>query len=251
MTPLVLIHGFSGSPDSFGAVERQLAIGRRGLRPFRPALLGHGAAGCEGVRRFEQEVDRLAAAIVRAGARGGHLCGYSLGARLALGLLARHAHLFGSATLISVHPGLSTTLERNERAGQDERWCQLLLRSGVPAFVQAWEAQPLFATRAALPEPLLSEHHRIRLAHSCSGLIRALRVLGLGQMPSYRGALAGLRLPVRLLVGELDPKFLAVGRELAAVEGRLRLEVVPGVGHDLLVEAPEHVAGVLTRALEG
>ncbi len=250
MTPLVLVHGFAGSPESFSDVERHLGSERLGLRIFRPALLGH-AANAGGARRFDQEVDRLAAALVRSGARAGHLCGYSLGARVALGLLARHAYLFRSATLISVHPGLATTLERSERAGQDERWCRLLLQGDVGAFVQAWETQPLFATRARLPEARRSVHRRIRMTHSCSGLIQALRVLGLAQMPSYRGALFGLRLPVRLLVGELDAKFLAIGRALAESERRLGLEIVEGAGHDLLAEAPERVASVLTRALEG
>jgi 2-succinyl-6-hydroxy-2,4-cyclohexadiene-1-carboxylate synthase len=250
VTPLVLVHGFAGSPESFCDVERQLGAERLGLRIFRPALLGHAPGNLEGPRRFEQEVDRLAVALVQAGARAGHLCGYSLGARVALGLLARHAHLFRSATLISVHPGLATTLERRERAGQDERWCRLLSHGDVGAFAQAWEAQPLFATRACLPESRRSAHRRIRMAHSCSGLSRALRVLGLAQMPSYRGALLGLRLPVRLLVGALDPKFLAIGRALTENNRGLRLEIVEGAGHDLLAEAPERVASVLTRALE-
>jgi 2-succinyl-6-hydroxy-2,4-cyclohexadiene-1-carboxylate synthase len=247
---LVLIHGFTGSPASFRDVERQLAPERRGWRVIRPRLLGHAPDGPNSAARFEQEVDRIAAALIQTGARGAHLCGYSLGARVALGLLARHAYLFHSATLISVHPGLILPHERCERAGRDERWCRLLLLGDVSAFVDAWEAQPLFASRAMLPESRLFAHRQIRRANSCSGLIRALRVLGLAQMPSYRGMLAGLRLPVRLLVGELDSTFLAIGRELAAESPRLELKVVPGAGHDLLVESPERVASVLTQALE-
>jgi len=201
-------------------------------------------------RRFEEEVDRLAAEIRRTGAAGAHLCGYSLGARVALGLLARHAFLFSGATLISVHPGLVDTRERAERAGRDEHWCRLLLRGGIATFVEAWEVQPLFSSRTALSRSQLAAQHQVRMAHSLSGLVSALRVLGLAQMPNYRGALAGPGLPVRLLVGELDSKFLAIGRELSLSAGRVDLQIVPGAGHDLLVEAPEQVATMLTRALE-
>lgn len=250
MTSLVLIHGFTGSPESFRDVERYLESERRGWRLFRPALLGHAPGVRECARRFEEEVDRLAADIRRMGAAGAHLCGYSLGARVALGLLARHAYLFSGATLISVHPGLVDTLERAERAGRDERWCQLLLCGGIATFVGAWEAQRLFSSRTALSRSRLTAQHQIRMAHSCSGLMSALRVLGLAQMPNYRGVLSGPGLPVRLLVGELDTKFLAIGRELSLAAGRVELEIVPGAGHDLLVEAPELVATMLTRALE-
>lgn len=250
MTSLVLIHGFTGSPASFQDVERHLAAERRGLRLFRPALLGHAPGARESAQRFEDEVDRLAAGLRRAGASGAHLCGYSLGARVALGLLARHAHLFSGATLISVHPGLVQASERAERAGRDERWCQLLLRGGIESFVEAWEAQPLFSSRMALSRSQLAAQRQIRMAHSCSGLMSALRILGLARMPNYRGVLCGPGLPVRLLVGELDSKFMQIGRGLALAAGRVELQIASGAGHDLLVEAPELVATMLTRALE-
>ena len=126
MRSVVCIHGFTGSPASFDGLARALA--RRGAaRLCRPTLLGHGpqqptvglerGGPCQAARpepvhgrvadRFEAEVDRIAALVVREGFAGSHLLGYSLGARVALGLLARHACLFEGATLIGVHPGLS------------------------------------------------------------------------------------------------------------------------------------------------
>lgn len=251
MRPLVFVHGFTGAPASFGSVS-ECWTRAAGPRPavYCPRLLGHGAPVEAGVKRFDQEVDRLAADIARRGLRGAHLCGYSLGARVSLGLLARHAWLFASATLISVHPGLTSDAERAARVGADERWSQLLLERGLRAFVDAWEAQPLFASRAQLEAARRLEQRRVRLRHDARGLARALRVLGLGQMPCYRGVLRMRPLPVRLLVGELDRKFVEVGRELSAATPRVTLEVMPGAGHDLPFEVPERVAAVLIRAVE-
>ena len=55
---------------------------------------------------------------------------------------------------------------------------------------------------------------------------------------------------VRLLAGARDLKFLALAREMAELGCDTELECVPDAGHNLLLEAPEHVARVLTRALE-
>lgn len=250
MTGLVLLHGFTGSGASFDEVLAHLAQLGGGARPFRPMLLGHGANAAPGVRRFEQEVDRLGEEIRRAGFSGAHLCGYSLGARLGLGLLARHGSLFRSATLIGVHPGLCDPRERAARIGSDERWCELLSRQGLPAFLRAWEAQPLFETQRELPGPERERQRQIRESHSADGLMRALRVLGLGQMPDYRGVLPAVGLRVRLLVGARDSKFGSLASALTAACRRIELLSVEGAGHNLLLEAPAQLARVLTQALE-
>ena len=249
MTRLVLVHGFTGSPASFDELLPYLLARQPAVRVFRPALLGHGARPDPVPRRFEQEVDRLAGEIRGAGFSGAHLCGYSLGARVALGLLARHARLFSSATLISVHPGLGGDAERAARVGGDERWCQLLLRQGSARFLRTWEEQPLFATQQALPAARLARQRAIRHGHTADGLQQSLRVLGLGRMPDLRGVLRVQPLRVELLVGALDAKFLTLALELARA-APVRLQRVEGAGHNLLLEAPEHVARVLTRALE-
>jgi 2-succinyl-6-hydroxy-2,4-cyclohexadiene-1-carboxylate synthase len=250
VTPLVLVHGFTGSPASFDELAAWLGVRAVGRRILRPALLGHAACAGPAPLHFEQEVDRLALEIQRAGMIGAHLCGYSLGARLCLGLLARYARLFSAATLIGVHPGLASASERAARVGADERWCELLAREGSVSFSRAWEAQPLFDTQRRLPEDRCETQRRIRRRHAASGLCRALRVLGLGQMPDYRGVLRSQPLRVRLVVGALDAKFLALAEQLAGAAAQVELEIVPAAGHNLLLEAPEQLAAVLIRALE-
>jgi 2-succinyl-6-hydroxy-2,4-cyclohexadiene-1-carboxylate synthase len=249
LTGLVLIHGFTGSPASFDELSRRLARRSARVSVHRPALLGHGGLAPGNSVRFEQEVDRIARGIVRAGASGSHVCGYSLGARIALGLLARHGHLFAGATLIGVHPGLSSLAERAARVGSDERWCELLSRRGVDAFLDAWQAQPLFATQRALPAARAAEQRRVRSSHSAQGLMHALRVLGLGQMPDYRSALGSARCRLRLVAGERDDKFAGLAREMAGRSPSIELDLVPGVGHNVLLEAPDHLERSLLREL--
>jgi 2-succinyl-5-enolpyruvyl-6-hydroxy-3-cyclohexene-1-carboxylate synthase/2-succinyl-6-hydroxy-2,4-cyclohexadiene-1-carboxylate synthase len=50
---------------------------------------------------------------------------------------------------------------------------------------------------------------------------------------------------VAVLAGERDEKFVALGRRLAAALPRAELEIVPGAGHALALEAPAAVAAAI------
>lgn len=218
---------------------------------FMPALLGHaGVAAGPVAGDFTAEVDRLAQLTRSAGLERAHLAGYSLGGRLALGLLLEHPGLFASATLIGAHPGLESPGQRTERARADARWRQLLQEGGIEAFVDAWERQPLFASQQSLPDYLLAEQRRERLAHDPDGLSRALARLGLSQMPAYGPRLETLRVPIELITGALDARFTDLASGMLERLPDARASVVPDAGHNVVLERPAVVADALRRSSE-
>jgi 2-succinyl-6-hydroxy-2,4-cyclohexadiene-1-carboxylate synthase len=209
--------------------------------------LGHdGTDGERGAASFEQEVDRLAEQVAAQALGRAHLAGYSLGARVALGLLVRHRELFDAATLLGVHPGLETERERRERLALDLAWQRILHDEPLDAFCERWEAQPIFESQKRLDAAVLAEQRRLRLGHHRAGLGRALAVLGLGAMPCYRKSLPSLDLPLRLVVGELDVRFTALARSMVTSLPRADLFIVSGAGHNVLLEQP----GVVARLLQ-
>jgi 2-succinyl-6-hydroxy-2,4-cyclohexadiene-1-carboxylate synthase len=248
MTTVALLHGFTGSPDSFHDIARALAAG--GVTVKAPALIGHAGADDPRVDGFESEVGRIADELHLEGS-GIHLVGYSLGGRIAVGLLCRYPELFAGATLISAQPGLPTEVERAARRRADERWCEMLERDGLGAFIGAWEALPLFASQAALPEDVRAAQRADRLRHTAAGLARSLRLCGLGQMPSYWDTLGQLTVPTTLVVGEQDEKFVAIAERMLERLPAAALTVVPGAGHNLLLEKPREVLDVIETALRG
>ncbi|MCB1058004.1 MAG: hypothetical protein KDD11_21090, partial [Acidobacteria bacterium] len=143
-----------------------------------------------------------------------HLAGYSLGGRLALGLLAAHPDRFSGATLIGTNPGLATEGDGTARRVGDETWARQLEDQGLDAFLDAWESQPLFATQS--PEQRRCQRH-LRARLDAPALAAALRALGLAEMPDYRSRLAALELPVTLVAGEADAKFAHLAREMAGL----------------------------------
>jgi 2-succinyl-6-hydroxy-2,4-cyclohexadiene-1-carboxylate synthase len=241
MTSLLALHGFTGRPDDWDFLNQSA------LAFSAPALVGHAGANEHGeVSTFEREVDRLAQLAPPGEAV--HVIGYSLGARLALGIALRHPERVARLTLISGHPGLATEDERRARRAADSLWVERLLAQGLLAFVDAWEEQPLWATQAALTEATRAGRRAARLSHEAAGLARSLRVTGLGEMPSYGDRLSELNVPTNLLAGELDPKFSSLAYWMAERLRHATVDIVPGAGHDLLLERPEFVRQVIRRA---
>lgn len=226
MTPLVLLHGFTQSACSF----RELIAELSPEVVFAPALLGHdGTARRHGVETFDDEVDRIAE-LMRPLAAPAHLVGYSLGGRVARGIAARHPDLLTRVSLVSAHPGLVDDGERRARRAADARWRELLEGEGIAAFVERWEALPLFASQS---EELRAAQRRARLEHDPRGLALSLEVLGLGVMPRYEVS----DVPVTLVVGEHDDKFRTLAGDTAVV--------IEGAGHNPVLEQPRRLAQAL------
>jgi 2-succinyl-6-hydroxy-2,4-cyclohexadiene-1-carboxylate synthase len=234
MSPVVCLHGFTGSPESFEPVRERLP----GCQLSALRLVGHGDPA-PSVHDFDDEVERLAALLPAGRSR---LVGYSLGARLALGLLARHRERFESAVLIGLNPGLRTDTEREQRLAQDQAWIELLETQGLEPFLAAWEAQPLFAAQSTLPPHVSHRKRRERRTHDPLELARSLRVTGLAAMPNYWPLLPELRLPVTLMAGENDEKFRNLGQVATELLPQARLELAGGASHDVLLERPDLVA---------
>jgi 2-succinyl-6-hydroxy-2,4-cyclohexadiene-1-carboxylate synthase len=242
MTPLILLHGFSGSPASWEVVVAKLPSS---VRIVRPTIGGH--VEVPPPASFEGEVDRLAGIVREGGAAGAHLCGYSLGGRLATGLLVRHRELFSGATLIGANFGLSSEEERRARRAQDEEWASLLEREGTAGFIARWEAQPLFASQeAASPEARAAQQAQ-RLRHDPNSLAGAMRALGLAEMPNYEEGLGSVDLPVLLVTGGLDTKFTTLAKRVTLRRGGH--EIVEGAGHNVMLERPDVVAALLLRSI--
>jgi 2-succinyl-6-hydroxy-2,4-cyclohexadiene-1-carboxylate synthase len=247
LLPVALIHGFAQTPASWREVEAAL-----------PASVDARAIDVTVGASWDDTIDQLAQRI----GPDAIAVGYSLGARLALGLLARD--LVPAAVLISVHPGLADDAARVERAASDAAWAARLRHEGTVAFLEAWEAQPLFATQsrpAAGPDCLVetgdirasadvrARRHAERSALDPDVLARSLEVVGLAAMPDLRAALVARANRAHLVAGADDPKFLAIARTLVHEAPALQIDVVDGSGHDPTLEAPVALATIITRAV--
>jgi 2-succinyl-6-hydroxy-2,4-cyclohexadiene-1-carboxylate synthase len=212
-------------------------------------LPGHGRyAGDVAPWRFTLEA--VEAEIARL-ARGEplDLAGYSMGGRLALAYAVRNPQLVRRLVLESASPGLEGADERAERRAADEALAREIERSGIDAFVDRWEAQELFASQRSLPAEVRAAQRAIRLLNHPASLAGSLRGLGTAALPSFWGALSGLRVPVLVLVGALDRKFARIGARMAELHLDARLVEVAGAGHTVHLERPDAWLAAVTGFL--
>jgi len=227
----ILLHGFAGGPSVWHDVMQAWPSGRE---PRRVALPGHGG----GLVRDTWEHNLEALGDVTADVA----IGYSLGARVALGLVATGR--VERAVLISVNPGIDDP-ERAARRASDATWAALLRTEGIAAFEARWTAQPLFASQQRVDPARLDGRRAIRLEHDAEQLARSLETMGLAEMPDYRPMLPTLRDRLALVAGADDAKYVAIARAMPAAS----LELIPGSGHDPTLEQPERLAGAIARAV--
>jgi len=225
MTSVAVLHGFAGDPSVWDDVRVPDA------RAF--ALPGHGGGPVQ--RGWGANLDAVAHAI--AGCEV--VVGYSLGARIALGLVATER--VASAILIGVNPGISND-ERAARRANDAEWAHVLRERGIEAFVDRWQAQPLFSTQARVAADRLAARRERRLQHDPEQLAQCLEQMGLAEMPDYRPAFPHGR--VGLIAGADDAKYVAIARALGDP-----FEAINGSGHDPTLERPATLGLAITRML--
>jgi 2-succinyl-6-hydroxy-2,4-cyclohexadiene-1-carboxylate synthase len=64
--------------------------------------------------------------------------------------------------------------------------------------------------------------------------------MGTGRQPSLWSQLDTIYLPVLLLAGELDEKYVALARQMEAALPQAQLQVFSDAGHNIHLEKPEN-----------
>ena len=169
--------------------------------------------------------------------------GYSMGGRLCLQLALDRPELVERLVLISASPGIADDAERAARAASDEELAQQVERDGVDAFLEYWLAQPLFST-VPLERTGLDDR---RAGNTVERLTHQLRVLGQGSQPNNWPRLGELQMPVWLVAGQLDEKYVDIAHRMHEAIAGSGLGVVKDSGHACHLESPDAVGRLLLR----
>jgi 2-succinyl-6-hydroxy-2,4-cyclohexadiene-1-carboxylate synthase len=233
---VVLLHGFTGSCRSFDFVSE--ALSRGGVTPIPVDLPGHGkrsgeiAASLFSLQSVFQSIAKASAVAPVS------LVGYSMGGRLALQYAAAYPERVSRLVLESSSPGLDTDEERVKRREADASLAHRIRQGGVEAFVDEWEALPLFSSQTELPREIQATIRTNRLANSPRSLAAALEGFGTGSLPSLWGQIPTVTVPTLVLVGGLDAKFVEIGERMAGALPNARLTRFDSVGHAIHLEDP-------------
>ena len=173
------------------------------------------------------------------------LLGYSMGGRLALYMTLHFPDRFEKVVLESASPGLKTAKDRSHRLQSDLHTAQKLENSNLKEFLLSWYDRPLF--KSLTKSPNFDRLLEARLANNPIELAKSLRNMGTGNQPSLWAQLAQNQIPLLLLVGEYDDKFITINTEIANLCPAASLKIVPKSGHNIHFENADKLVAVVRQ----
>ena len=232
---IAFVHGFTQTRQSWEPLLNRLPTTYQYVTIDAP---GHGESSLV-VSDLDQTADQLVAT-----AGPGVYCGYSMGARMCLHAALAHPEIVTGLVLISGTAGIDDESERERRQKSDQQLAGHILEIGVDQFIDEWLAQPMFNT---LPE---DEADRAgRKVNTASGLANNLIIAGTGSQFPLWDRLGELRMPVLIIAGANDAKFVALAERMHRSITLSQLEIVTNAGHTVHYEQAAIVASLLEKWL--
>jgi len=238
--PVMLIHGVGADGTSWDQIAVALAPE---FRVFRLDLRGHGRSGhIEGALTLEDFVEDVVDVLDACAVPSAHVVGFSLGGMIAQGIALQHASLVRRLVLLSAVAGRTA----EERARVQARLA-ILREQGVAAITGA--AQERWFTSdfiARNPDLVTRRMQQLQQNHgpSYAAAYTVFSTSDLGEQ------LHGIRAPTLIATGEHDiGSNTRMARFMHAQIEQSRLEILPGLRHSILVEAPELVARLVRNFL--
>lgn len=221
------VHGFTQTGKSWTTAAQ--AIGDS-INTFVDAP-NHGES--QGISLTLQETGDELADI----AFGKILVGYSMGARMALHAAIQHPYAMTGLILVSGTPGIEDDAEREARVQADEELASRIEMIGTSAFIQEWIRQPLFAKSKFSDEEIQD-----RCKNTATSLATSLRTCGTGQQESLWSQLQEIKIPVLLICGTRDEKFVEIAKRMNQMISGSTMRIIDKAGHNAHLDQPEDFA---------
>ena len=238
--PLLLIHGSGAAGASWGLMVPALAVRHHVIRVDLP-----GCGQSAPARSYDVPVqaNRVAAVLDDLGLRHVTVAGHSSGGYVGTALAEQRPDLVGSLALISTGPSIDALLPQPVIL-------RVLLGPPLGPLIwsirsDAWIRKGVSATAARpvdIPDDLVAAVRGITYRTMRTVLRRNTAYLTERSVPER---LAALAVPVLVICGDADRRWdPASARQYDAVRNA-RVEMLPGVGHVPILEAPEATSKLL------
>lgn len=177
------------------------------------------------------------------------LIGYSMGARLALGLALKFPRRFSGLVFVSGNPGLESASDREQRRLSDEQIAKRIESEALEPFFEQWYQAEVFAS---LSGELRHQEIQRKLRRASKDWPAILRANSVSQQPNFWPQLNELSVPMLVVAGELDQKYKAVARriETEVTSANVTTTIVPQCGHIVHREQPESLIGIIRNFAE-
>jgi 2-succinyl-6-hydroxy-2,4-cyclohexadiene-1-carboxylate synthase len=238
LPPLLLLHGWMGCCEDYAEMIEVL---KSRYYCIAIDLPGHGkteVVGGDISYSFINTAQGIIQLLDRLKINRCSIAGYSFGGRLALYLTLEFSDRFDRVMLESTSPGLNSEIDRHARIIQDWQIIDRLETDNFANFVRYWYRQPIFSDIDRHPgfNELIQRRTE---ANQPDNLIKSLVYAGLGMQPYLGDRLKVHTKPISLIVGELDRKFVEIGRAMERICPATTLTIVPDCSHNVHFQQPQ------------
>ena len=230
---LTFLHGFMGHSSDWDEV-------RASLPGFETDAIDVTVAG-----DWQTGIQQLGETI----APDSVLIGYSMGARLALGVALEFPRQFAGLVFASGNPGLESDEDRQQRWQSDCSLAEQLETESIELFLQNWYRAEVFA---AVPEEIREAEIARKLNHSSCDWPAIMKANSVSRQPNYWPRLTELKMPTVVVAGELDEKYRSIAFRMKAQRGTSDLEtqIIRDSGHIVHRERPDAFVQLLQDFLK-
>jgi len=236
--PVVMLHGFAGSSDSFSHIAPGL-----NRTVVAVDLLGHGGStpAADPARyHVERQLDDLTLLLngIHQAGQGYHLMGYSMGGRLAMRLALRKPAGLKSLAIESSSPGITQESEREQRRKRDHQLAARI-RSDMHTFFAGWNRLPLFQSPDDAPAEVRKHFEELQLKNTPAALAANLEGFGAGNLNPVHQELTALSIPFTAITGSLDAAYTDLWAALRPAISNMQHIVIAGAGHRVHLDKPD------------
>lgn len=172
---------------------------------------------------------------------GSILVGYSMGARLGLGIAFANPQRLSGLVFVSGNPGLESSTARQQRWQSDQALAQRIERAfhsdSVDSFLHWWYQQAVFQET---PWELRSIEIQQKLKYGSREWSAIIRANSVSQQPNYWPDMPELGIPVCFVSGQNDKKYSGFATRFQNQHMRTcdATYIVPDCGHLVHKEKP-------------
>ena len=178
-----------------------------------------------------------------------HLCGYSMGARLALAFTSKYPNFVKTLILESGTVGISDTQEKDEIRSKDLNK-SMRIKENLNEFIKDWEGNALFDQQLSRNKEGFINQRQIRLAHDKIQLSKSIEVFSKGNMPYLLNSYVKLSLPIIIINGKDDRKYIKEGRVMLNANDNSKQYIIDEAGHNVHLDNTDLYLRTLTPYLK-
>lgn len=233
---MLFIHGFTGSSKSWDNIRKEINISSLSID-----IPGHSKSIFNSLNEeyyFKDFSNELYIALKKLEIKKLHICGYSLGGRLALAFASKFPDIISSLFLESTTLGIDDRSEREERYLSDIN-ISTTITENLNEFNKNWESNKLFELQEERNEYDFSAQRDIRNSHNKEQLSKSLKTFSLGTMPFMLNNFQKLNFPIYIVNGKDDIKFIKEGRLMLKLNDNAKQFIVNDASHNVHLENKE------------